>query len=326
MAKIIGSLVHVGLGRETTRGNAVSAGYWIPKTDLSFNDNVEYIKQEAPYGVINDLMDGTPGKVWGAGNISGPVFVDSIGLILGATFGQFPTASGSAVVGYTHNFTPAQNSQHASLTLYRKDANEDIRFSLGMVNSLEINYELGEYLSYGVEFISRSGQTTTSTPAYTATGAKIRPQDLTVRIANTIAGLGAGTVLEVESAMIKIEKNAIDYQVHGSRELNDVFNGRFGFSGTLVLLWDSTVYKELWEAGTKQALRLTAINTAETVGSGATTNPVLEFTIAPSLLEEFGVEQGNGDIVKQTIGFTGLYNPVDGTSISARLVNAVASY
>jgi hypothetical protein len=327
MAKNIGALTHVGVGKESTRGTAVAVGEWIPKSELSFNDNAEYIKQEAPYGVINEFMDGTIGKNWGAGVVAGPVFVDSIGYILGATFGAFPSASGSATVGYTHVFTPAQNSTHQSLTLYRKDPNEDINFALGMVNSLEITYELGEYLSYSADFISKASTATTpaSTPTYTAS-AKIRPQDLTVKIASTVAGLGAGTTLNVESASITIEKNLIDYQTHGDTGLNDIFNARFSFSGTFVILWDSTTYKALWKAGTKQALQFAAVNLAETVGSGATTNPGLTFTIAPSLLEEFGLEEGNDDIVKQTIGFTGLYDLATGASITATLVNGKASY
>jgi len=325
MANNIGALVNVGIGKESVRGTAVVAADWLPKTELSFDENAEYIKQEAPYGVINEFMDGDIAKNWGAGTVAGPVFVDGIGYILGATFGAFPTASGSASAGYTHTFTPAQNSTHQSLTLYRKDPNEDIRFALGMVNSLELTYELGDYLSYSVDFLSKSGEATTSTPTYTSS-AKIRPQDVSVKIANTVAGLGAGTTLNVESATITIEKNAIDYQAHGSTGLNDIFNGTFSYSGSFVILWDSTTYKALWKAGTKQALRFTATNTSTTVGSGATTNPGLTFTIVPSLLEEFGLEQGNGDIVKQTIGFTGLYDLATGKSITATLVNGKASY
>jgi hypothetical protein len=325
MANNIGALVNVGIGKEIVRGTAVSAADWLPKTELSFDDNAEYIKQEAPYGVINEFMDGDIGKNWGAGTVAGPVFVDSFGYILGATFGAFPTASGSASAGYIYTFTPVQNSTHQSLTLYRKDPNEDIRFALGMVNSLELTYELGDYLSYSVDFLSKSGQTTTSSPSYSAS-AKIRPQDVSVKIASTVAGLGAGTTLNVESATITIEKNVIDYQTHGSTELNDIFNGTFSYSGSFVILWDSTTYKDLWKAGTKQALQFTATNTSTTVGSGGTTNPGLTFTIVPSLLEEFGLEQGNGDIVKQTIGFTGLYDLATGNSITATLVNGKASY
>jgi len=325
MANNIGALVNVGIGKEVTRGTAVAAGYWIPKTDLDFYDQVEYIKQEAPYGVINEFMDGTVGKTWASGNIAGPIFIDSFGLILGATFGAFPTPSGNSTNGYTHTFVPAQNSIHQSLTLYRKEPNEDIRYSLGMLNSLEISYELGEYLSFSSDFMSKAGTTTSSSATYTEK-AKFRPQDVSVVIASTVAGLSGGTTLKVESATLTIEKNVTEYQAHGNTGLEDIFNGRFSYSGSFVILWDNTTYKDLWKAGTKQALKFTATNTSTTVGSGNTTNPSLSFTIAPSLLEEFGLEQGNGDIIKQTIGFTGLYDLANNASISATLVNEVASY
>lgn len=325
MAKNIGALMRIGIGKETTRGTAVAAQYWIPKTDLDFNEQIEYIKQEAPYGVINEFMDGAVGKNWGAGNIAGPIHIDSFGLILGATFGAFPTPTGNATNGYTHAFVPAQNSTHQSLTIYRKDANEDMRYALGMVNSLEINYELGEYLSFSADFVAKAGTTTSSSATYTGK-AKFRPQDVTVKIASTVAGLSGGTTLEVESATLTIEKNVIDYQVHGSTGLNDIFNGTLSYSGSFVILWDSTTYKDLWKAGTKQALQFTATNTSTTVGTGNSVNPSLSFTIAPSLLEEWDTEQGNGDIMKQTIGFTGLYDLATTSSISATLVNEVATY
>lgn len=36
MAKIISDLVSVGIGKETTRGTAVAATYWLPWVNLTF--------------------------------------------------------------------------------------------------------------------------------------------------------------------------------------------------------------------------------------------------------------------------------------------------
>jgi hypothetical protein len=324
MPNRIGANTNIGVAREVTRGTPVTAQAWIPKDDFSFNDNVEYIKQEAPYGVIQDLMDGEVGKNWGAGSISGPVQSDTIGYILGSTFGAFPTATGTAN-GYTHVFNVVQSAQHASLTLTRFDVNEFIRFPLTVVNSLEINYELGSYLTFSADFMSKQGVTTTSSAATYSNVPKFRPQDVSVVIADTFAGLGAGTTLSVESATIKIEKNLAEYQTLGSTDLVDIHNGRFGFTATIVLLWDNDTYKTFWKAGTKKAFRFRAVNTNRVIGGGST-NPSIQFDLAPSLLEELGIDEINDGILKQTIGITGLFDVATGNSITCTLVNAISAY
>jgi hypothetical protein len=324
MPNRIGALTNIGVAREVTRGTAVTAQAWIPKDEFSFNDNVEYIKQEAPYGVIQDLMDGEVGKNWGAGSISGPVQSDSIGYILGSTFGAFPTPTGTAN-GYTHVFNVAQNAQHASLTLTRFDANEFIRFPLTVVNSLEINYELGSYLTFTADFMSKQGVTTTSSAASYTNVPKFRPQDVSVIIADTFAGLGSGTAVPVESATIKIEKNVTEFQTLGSTDIADIHNGRFGFTATFVLIWDDATYKGFFKAGTKKAFRFRAVNTNRVIGGGST-NPSIQFDIAPSLLEEFGLDETNDGVLKQTIGITGLYDITTGNSIICTLVNAISAY
>lgn len=324
MATNIGALTNIGIARETTRGTAVAPAVWIPKDDFSFNDSVEYVKQEAPYGVVQDLMDADVGKNWGAGNLSGPVFSDSFGYFLGATFGAFPTPTGSAT-GRIHNFVVAQNSQPATLSLTRKDANEEIRFPMVSINSLEINYELGSYLTYNVDFMSRAGVTSTgSTPAYTRIP-KFRPQDASLLIADTYAGLSAGTAIKIESATITIERNLSEYQVLGNTGIEDIHSGRLGFTATFVLLWDNIDYKTWFKTGVKKAFRFRAINSAEVIAGGST-NPSMIIDISPSIIEEFGLEESNDGILKQTIGITGLYDIATGNSINCTLTNATASY
>jgi hypothetical protein len=270
-------------------------------------------------------MDADIGKNWTAGSISMPVFSESFGLILGATFGAFPTATGNGTTGYTHTFEVAQSSQHASLTVQRIDGQGNYRHALGMVSSLEISYELGEYLTASVDLIAKAGTTASSTATYVEE-AKFRPQDVTVTVADTLAGLGAGTEVKVESATITIEKNAEDYQVHGSTQLEDIFNNRFAYSGTFTLLWNVDTYRDAFKDGTKKAFRFEAVNTSRTVGTGDSTNPSLTFDIAPAVIEEWSREDANDTQVRQTVGFTGIYSLSDEKSIEAVLVNETDEY
>lgn len=54
MSKYIGRLVNVGLAKEASRGVAVAASYWLPKTSIAFFDRVTKITSKMNYGVIGD--------------------------------------------------------------------------------------------------------------------------------------------------------------------------------------------------------------------------------------------------------------------------------
>ena len=54
MTKYIGRLVNVGLAKETVRGVAVAAAYWMPKTAVAFFDRATKATSEMSYGVIGE--------------------------------------------------------------------------------------------------------------------------------------------------------------------------------------------------------------------------------------------------------------------------------
>lgn len=324
MATIQGSTIEVKVSRETVRGTAANTGKWVPKAEFTYNDRAEYIREEASYGNIHAVMDGDVSKRMADGNLSSPVYSENVGYVLGAAFGSFPNPSSLGDGVYSHTFVPANNAQHQTLTIQRKDANEHLQFALSSVQSVEFNFQNDEYVSYSAELLGKSGTTTSGASTYTVES-KFRPQDVTVTIANTVAGLGAGTVVATEDLTLTIEKNVEDYQVLGSVELNDIHNNRFEYSGSMTILWNALTFKQLFTEGDKQAFRIRVENLSETVGS-ASANPSLTLTIVPSLIEEWALEEGNDEVVRQTVGFTGVYDVATGNSINAVLINETASY
>jgi len=249
----------IRIGLETTRGTSASSGYWIPKSSLDFYDQVEYIKQEAPFGVNHEFQDADLAKKMGSGNIEFPVFSDSIGVILAAVFGATPTTSDVTTnESYSHVFSVAQNATHQTVTITKKDPVEELEFVYSMIDSFELSYSLGEYLSASVGFESKSGETASETVSYTNLP-KFRPQDTKIYIADTVSGLDSGTEVKVESFTLSISKN-------------------------------------------------------------------LTFDIAPAIVEELAPQEDNSSVVRQSVGFTGIYDVENDQSIEATLINGVATY
>lgn len=325
MANFIGSLVNVGIGKETVRGTAVAPTYWLPKSSLSVQDQAEGIEQTAPYGVIESIMDRDIGKLWAEGDLEMPIFDRSIGLILSSVFGATPSSANSEGSVYTHTFSGfTQSNTHQSLSFHRYDSNENKVFSNAMVNTFEISYVLGEYIKCTTNFMAKAGVTASSSATYSATEGTFRPQDVTIKFASNQAGLNAAQSVAVEEATLTFDKSLQEYQALGSTGLNEIFNGQVTVTGSMTLLWDNTTYKSLYTGATNQAIRFTIENTKSLIGT--TLYPKLSFDIYKAQLEEWSLEEANDGIVKQTIAFKAMYSLSDTKSVTASLVNLATSY
>lgn len=64
MSKITGRSVSIGFGKETTRGTAVPASVWFPKTDISFDEKIETLVKEQSIGSIMDATGHEVVKTW----------------------------------------------------------------------------------------------------------------------------------------------------------------------------------------------------------------------------------------------------------------------
>ena len=88
MGDYIGRKVAVGIGKETVRGTAVTATYWVRHLSLDFKRKGELAQNESALGVREKVSDSEITKVWAEGKLEGKVNHKSIGLILLGAFGS----------------------------------------------------------------------------------------------------------------------------------------------------------------------------------------------------------------------------------------------
>jgi hypothetical protein len=88
MAKVIGRTGAIGIAVEATQGTAVAPTFFVPVQSYSFDDKVEYVKNDSAMGRIEEFNDADIIKEWGEGEYGGKIFIDSIGAELTALFGQ----------------------------------------------------------------------------------------------------------------------------------------------------------------------------------------------------------------------------------------------
>lgn len=324
----IGRQFAIGFAKETTRGTAPgSASFWVRHTEIGLQEKFDMAKQEFSIGIIEDGVGADIVKQYVEGDIKMPVTDKAIGLLLYNALGAVTTQANTPETGvYTHTFTVLQSSQHPSLALYVDDpaSGQDYTHALAMLNSLEINADIGAYASLSATFKAKKGATATLTPAITSENI-FRPQDVTLKQASALAGLTGASAIPVKKLSLKIEKNLEDDDVLGNVAPQDFYNKQLVITGSIEAIYQNeSDFKTNALAGTARAVRITLQNAGVIIGT--TQNPTITIDLAKAHFEEIAINRGANDIVTQTLSFKAYYSTTDASSISVVVKNTQTSY
>lgn len=321
MTKVIGRKFSLGIGKETVRGTSVAAAFWIPKTDVSVDDRINYAVHDASIGVIEDSIGQDITGKYSEISIGGNVYDKSFGLLLLATFGTETSQTLVETGVYDHLFNVAQTSQHTSLTIACADPNggTGLRYTLGMIEQLTMEFEVGKYFTYSADLRANANTATANTASFTAENL-FRPQDGTIKLATNLAGLGAASPISIKKGSITIKKNLEDDFIIGNVAAADRLNKEFSVEGSLELFYDDrTMIDTYMLADLAQAMRIDFQNLGTLIG--ATKSPELVFDMGKVKMQEVSRKIDNSGIISQTVKFKAFYSIADTSMIKATIRN-----
>lgn len=326
MPRQSGRLTAVGLGIETTPGTAATAGYWVPDMTFTHEDKNTTITDESSFGRLEDAVDSDVVQQWSEGSLGAVLRTDHIGALLKSLFGTATSVARSApnAAVYDTTFIVNNVNTHPSLTLYAKDANQDIRFPYGMVDKFSIDYQMGKLIEYSVDFKAKKGVATTSTATYIANETKFRPQDVAFKLATNVAGLAGAAVAPVKSLKLTITKGTDVQYVLGSVDVDSIYNTHFNVEVEVGLLYNDLTYKNYDFNNTKQAASIALTRTDTTIGSSA--NPGLVFTFDNMFFNGWTKNRAQNEMMSQSITMKGLYSFPNTSMAKAVLTNTIAAY
>lgn len=325
MSKYIGRLVNVGLAKEASRGVAVAASYWLPKTSIAFFDRVTKITSKMNYGVIGDAAQAYKANEWSEGTMETEFNDRAMGLLLLGVFGT-ETPTGPSDSAYTHTYSIANTAQHQSLTLTIADPDRTDQFALTCVDSMEISLKPDEVVMANFAFKGHTGrQIAAASPSYSTAFNKFLGRHATIKLATVVGGLTAASALALKSFKIKINKNLILNSTIGTVWPDDILNQKFEITGEFELDLDDQTYRQLMLDGSYRALRFQLTNTDVLIGTSS--RPDFKLDLARCHFEAWEAVRPNDGLVTQKISFRALYDATTGTIVnSCTLINAVASY
>lgn len=329
MSKAIGRTVQFGIAKESVRGTPeTAASFYIPWSDLSMDEVQEEILNQDAYGVIEDSFSRDISRQYVKGSLTAPISDKHIGLILLNVLGSLSTgdnADSDASVK-DHTITVAQSAQHQALSIFIDDpaGGQDYKHGLGMIEAITINYELGKYITYKIDFRAKKGATATLTPS-TNTENRFTHKHVTFKIASALSGLGAASAVTIKRFTLNIKTNLEDDFVLGSVEPADFLNKQLTIDGELEALWQNeSDYKTTFIANTNKAMRIDIANTDVTIGNAA--NPLLRIDLAKVYFQELTRAFKVNDLISQTLKFKAVYSSGDSKAITCLLTNTQASY
>lgn len=289
-----------------------------PKTEL--------VTDESGFGTISAGADAHVTKKWAEITGKGIARPTSFGYLLLLALGTAGTPSLVETGVYTHAFTVKNDNSHPTTTIIHDDATQEEQGTYGMLDTLSISGEAGDYLRFDTKIVSRSlTDATGNSPSFLTTGENpFLVSKASIKYANDIAGIGAASRVGVTTFNLNIEKNltqifqtstdgteALDFGTQHNQDLR--------ISGDFEMIYNSTTYRNLANAGTKQAIEL-VIEGRSLIG--ATKYESITIQLASVVLQEWDRDSNNDEIVKQTFGFTGLYKLSETKQITATLQNA----
>lgn len=318
MSKFIGRLVELGIAREASRGAGATPSIWVGKQEFNLYDQIDEARDEDSVGVLADSLGKEVVEKYAGGSISGNLSDTFLGYLLLNILGSVST-TGSGT--YTHAFSIDNVNNHPSLCLAVNDPDRAERYRLAMLDNLELVAELGEYVKYSSEIISKASQVVGGgyTPDYSDAGNKFAKQHVKVKVADNLAGLSAASTLALKRLALTISKNAIRDSSLGTVQPEDILNRQISIEGEIELNYTDTTFRDYMLNGSYKAMEIVLERSAT---SKLTLRlPKIDFS-------SFEPDRTNDEIVKQTLTFRASRDVANGDAVisTAELVNTYSSY
>ena len=221
---------------------------------------------------------------------------------------------------YGHFFEVKQDNEHPSATIY----DDDVAWSYApycMINNFELSCEVGDYVKFTADFMWKQIQTASAqTPAYSSE-LPFTASMSWVRFASDESGLNSASEQCVQNFRISIAKNLADIQCFGDTDISDIYNQQFGIEWDFEAVYESTTLRDYVLNSQKKAVRFYAVNkNASALATGI--YPSIYVDVMKAGFTSWSKTDGNDEIIKQTMWFTGQYSTNDATSIEILLLNA----
>jgi hypothetical protein len=321
--EFIGRSIDFAVAVENIRGTAEStADRTVRKVECNIIPRAERIIDDSTFGRMEDAERVRTVRRWSEGDVTGLVHADVLGYFLLNLYGDVAsTPSGTTA---THVFTLQQDLLHPTLTMFVKDADvRQAKIAGGVVSTMEITASTDDFVRYSASFLGKEGADDTSELPALATEYDFVGRDITVKIADTEAGLSSATALKLKTLSLNWNSNAEADWVFGSYSPENIYNKTFAIEGSFERNMTDETFKDLYEGDGFKYMQVKIEGEAD-LGSGV--KPTITVLFYKIQLTDWNRASAGDDLVVETCNFKAFLNTTDSAQSKVTLINKTAEY
>ena len=293
-------LAALGVGPETTRGDAATPTIWVPWTTLTPTDNVAQVEDTGQRGSTVDVYGLTPGKKGSELDLGGAVFADSFGFPLASVLADVTTTGNGTSTPYAHTFGTLNSgdTQPSGQTWTIDDPLGCWQYAGMQCSELGLAWNADGLLMWTAKYAGWTYAELEDPPEKSFSG--------TLPIPNwaTVTKLNSAAVFVLEGSLsIKRSVTAIQGP-DGTQNPYAMWSGDVVTDGKLTLVPENTDWRTAYQEGTS-----TAVGFGFTTGTGLATS-ALALALSHAKITE-GTPTYGQDYIEQPITFRGVGNTSD---------------
>lgn len=321
--EFIGRSVSFAVAPEEVRGVAeTTAIKSVRKVECNIIPRAERVIDDSTFGRLEDAERVRTVRRWSEGDVSGVLHADVLGYFLLNLYGSVSSqADGDA---YAHTFTLDQTILHDTLTLFVQDA--DVRqqkVAGGVISTLEITASTDDYVRFSASFLGKEGVDDTSALPALDTEYDFVGRDITVKMADTEAGLAGATALKLKDISLTLNSNAEADWVFGSYSPDNIYNKTFMIEGSFTRNFTDETLKDMYEGDSFKYASIVIEGEAD-LGGGK--HPKIAITIYKLQLTDWNRTSAGDDLSTEEITFKAFLNTTDSKASQIVLTNTTESY
>lgn len=328
----MGTQPYLGIGIESTAGDAVVAEKYLPFVTCTVRAVQELLQDESAKGVREKNWGSIAGSRRGEGDVEVYVDAENAPYLIYAALGSMSsgTASGESAV-YEHTITRKADNPPKTLTVIYFDGVDTRKYSYATINTLELNVSDG-LATISANILSKFPETGTGTQAITEERI-LAFKDYTVKFGSGATGTAAlaaaalATAQPLKSLVLNINNNAEAQYLSGDNSPVQIAVQQLEINGDYVLFYETTadrVHYETLEAGGNAVRAMIITFTGNSIGSAETEE--VKISIPNFTLTDRGVDTAVAGFITESPSFIANYDPTEAKSIEIIITNEHEAY
>lgn len=319
-----------GIGIEETRGLGVAPQAWIPgRTPSGIAPVIDKVPVRETRGSKFASNSSEAVMKRAEGDLEFNVRCKSLGYILLSLLGSVSSGAVGGQSGvYDHTFSVLPNDpEHPTLTIaLDQPAGQSYHYLKAMVASLALELVPNDLVKGTAQFIAAEEAAVShySNPDPLTGDLFFRHQDITIKLASSVAGLAAAPVVKVKSLKMEIPNGARPDQNVSELNPGNVIATTFEPKVSMELDYQDEDLHDAFDDNDTFALQITMERADTTIGSS--THPKATFTFPKVSIDKWTPNRPIDDVMREAIDFVVHYSETDGSGVGVVLRNTVAAY